>query len=149
MKMIRALSTVTMSGARAGLLSCVCGLVLMLGCQSSTSPADAPDQYSQLVQRAVAQAEGRPDTSFFWLTNTGDPRARTLMLDLGLEYLRYDRSADALCVWSGEGLQPAEGYATGPSGGRLSPDSVGLHCNIEGTCTGAAVTDRWIRFRCE
>jgi hypothetical protein len=120
-----------------------------VGCQSPTPPPEADAEYRQLVQQALAQAEARPDTAFFWLTNTGDARARTLMLDLGLDYLRYDRGADLLCVWTGEGLWPARGFVTAPVSGRVPADSVGMLCNIEGDCAVASVSEQWSRFRCE
>lgn len=120
-----------------------------VACQSPTPPSAAPTEYRQLVQRVVAAAEARPDTSFFWLSNTGDARARSLMLDLGLDYLRYDRSADVLCVWTGEGLWPARGYVTAPDAGQVPADSVGPLCNIEGSCTVEPATDTWNAFRCE
>lgn len=122
---------------------------IVTGCQSPTPPSKASSAYDQLVQQAIAQAEARPDTAFFWLTNTSDARARTLMLDLGLDYLRYDRAADLLCVWTGEGLWPARGYVTAPASNRVPADSVGRLCNIEGTCSVETVSDRWSRFRCE
>lgn len=132
------------------------GLVLAIvgvvggGCDRTiTPPSEAQTQYGELVQRAIAQAEARPDTSFFWLRNTGDARARSLMLDLGVDYLRYDRGADVLCAWTGEGLWPARGYVTAPRSGSVPADSVGLLCNIEGRCAVEAATDRWRRFRCE
>lgn len=124
-------------------------LLLLMGCQSPTSPSEAPAQYDRLVQRALAQAEARPDTSFFWLSNTGDARARSLMLDLGIDYLRYDRGADVVCLWTGEGLWPARGYVTAPEAGHALTDSVGLLCDIEGSCTVEQVTVTWSRFRCE
>jgi hypothetical protein len=120
-----------------------------MGCRGPTPPTEAPSAYDQLVQQALAQAEARPDTSFFWLRNTGNARARSLMLDLGVDYLRYDREADILCAWSGEGLWPARGYVTAPSSGRIPGDSIGALCNIEGTCTAEAVSEKWSRFRCE
>lgn len=120
-----------------------------MGCESVTSPSEAPQTYDQLVQQAIAQAEARPDTSFFWLRNTRNAQARSLMLELGIDYLRYDRGADVLCAWSGEGLWPARGYATAPASGTVPTDSVGIHCNIEGTCSAEAVTDKWVEFECE
>jgi hypothetical protein len=128
-----------------------CVLLLGLGtaaCGSPTPPGEAPAQYNQLVQVVVSQAEARADTSFFWLRNTGNAQGRTLMLDLGIDQLRYDRGADVLCVWSGEGLWPAYGFVTAPSSNTISPDSVGTLCNIEGTCTAEQSTDRWWRFEC-
>jgi hypothetical protein len=101
------------------------------------------------VQQAIAEAEARPDTAFFWLSNTGNAQARSLMLDLGLDYLRYDRGGDLLCVWTGEGLWPARGYVTAPVSNRVPADSVGILCNIEGTCSVEQVSERWCRFRCE
>lgn len=124
--------------------------LLGIGCQRGpTPPPEAPEPYTQLVQVTVAQAKGHPDTTLFWLRNTRVATARTLMLDLGIDQLRYERPADALCVWSGEGLWPAYGYATAPASGAFPPDSVGRLCNIEGTCTARPVTDRWVGFRCE
>ena len=120
-----------------------------IGCQSPTPPSEASAQYGELVQQAVAQAEARRDTAFFWLSNTSNTRARSLMLELGLDYLRYDRAADILCTWSGEGLQPARGYVTAPSAGNAPIDSIGPLCNIEGTCSAEPVTESWSRFRCE
>lgn len=124
-------------------------LLLLIGCRSPTSPSEAPAQYDRLVQRALAQAEARPDTAFFWLSNTGDAQARSLMLDLGIDYLRYDRGADVICLWTGEGLWPARGYVTAPESGQAPTDSVGPLCDIEGACTLERVTDTWNRFRCE
>jgi hypothetical protein len=120
----------------------------LVGCEAPTSPADASGPYNQLVQVTVSRAEARADTSLFWLRNTGPPQARTLMVDLGIDNLRYDREADALCVWSGEGLWPARGFVTAPSGGTVPSDSVGAHCNIEGDCTAAKSTEQWWRFEC-
>jgi len=117
-------------------------------CDSPTPPGEAPAQYNQLVQVVVSEAKARSDTSLFWLRNTGTAQGRTLMLDLGIDQLRYDRGADALCVWSGEGLWPAYGFVTAPSTGTISVDSVGALCNIEGTCTAEPSTDRWWRFEC-
>lgn len=130
-------------------LACVVMLGLgAVACSSPTPPGEAPAQYNRLVQVVVSQAEARPDTSFFWLRNTGTAEGRTLMLDLGIDQLRYDRGADALCVWSGEGLWPASGFVTAPSTGTIPVDSVGALCNIEGTCTAEPSTDRWWRFEC-
>lgn len=139
------------SPSRRALLNGVActALLLFIGCQSPTSPSEAPAQYDQLVQRALAQAEARPDTSFFWLSNTGDPQARSLMLDLGIDYLRYDRGADVVCLWTGEGLWPARGYVTAPEAGKARTDSVGLLCDIEGSCSVQPVTETWSQFRCE
>lgn len=131
-------------------VTCASFLVLLLiGCESPTPPSKASTQYDQLVQRALVKAEARPDTAFFWLSNTGDTQARSLMLDLGVDYLRYDRSADVLCLWTGEGLWPAHGYVTAPESGAAPTDSVGPLCNIEGTCSVETVTETWSQFRCE
>lgn len=121
----------------------------LVACETPTPPSDAAVRYDQLVQQAIRQAEGRPDTSFFWLSNTGPAQARTLMLDLGLDYLRYDRASDVLCVWTGEGLWPARGYVTAPASSRIRADSVGVLCNIEGACTVERVSEKWSRFRCQ
>jgi len=145
------ITTVAMRFARAFSLLAFVFLIAGsgLGCQAPTPPTEAPGPYNQLVQQALAEAEARPDTAFFWLSNTGNVQARSLMLDLGLDYLRYDRNADVLCVWTGEGLWPARGYVTAPVSNRVPADSVGILCNIEGTCSVEQVSDRWCRFRCE
>jgi hypothetical protein len=136
--------------ARAlALLFSVVILPPLVGCQSPTAPSEAPAQYDQLVQQAIAQAKAQSDTSLFWLRNTGNAQARSLMLDLGVDYLRYDREANILCAWTGEGLWPARGYATAPASGTVPPDSIGLLCNIEGTCTAEPESAQWHRFRCE
>lgn len=124
-------------------------LLVVAGCESVISPSEAPQKYDQLVQQAIAQAEARSDTSFFWLRNTGNAQARSLMLDLGVDYLRYDRAADVLCVWSGEGLWPARGYMTAPASGTVPVDSVGQLCNIEGRCSVESEIPPWSQFRCE
>jgi len=133
--------------------SALCATALLfacsVGCESQTPPADAPKQYAQLVRVAAAQAEGRPDTSFFWLSNTSVTEARTLMLDLGIDYLRYDRSEGVLCAWRGEGLWPARGYVSAPGSRTLHADSVGALCNIEGQCLADMETEEWMRFRCD
>lgn len=137
-------------GARWGpLFAVLIGLGLLTGCQPPTPPPEAPTQYDQLVQQAIAQAEAQADTSLFWLRNTGNAQARSLMLDLGVDYLRYDRGVDVLCAWSGEGLWPARGYVTAPAAGTVPTDSIGMLCNIEGACTVEPVSGRWGRFECE
>lgn len=145
------LEQVHWKGEQWGLLLLLLGsLIIGVGCESSlTPPSEAPQKYDQLVQQAIAEAEAQPDTSFFWLRNTRNPQARSLMLELGVDYLRYDRGADVLCAWTGEGLWPARGYVTAPASGTVPVDSVGLLCNIEGTCAAEAETDRWSRFRCD
>lgn len=118
------------------------------GCQAPTPPEEARGDYNQLVQMAVSEAEARSDTTLFWLRNTGSAQARTLMLDLNVDYLRYTRADDALCVWSGEGLWPARGYVTAPESGRVAADSVGVLCNIEGECSADQHTEQWWGFQC-
>jgi hypothetical protein len=134
---------------RGRLLAVLLLLAVGTGCQAPTPPSDASGQYDQLVQQAIAEARAQADTSLFWLRNTGNAQARSLMLELGVDYLRYDRASDVLCVWSGEGLWPARGYVTAPAAGAVPTDSVGMLCNIEGACTVEPATDRWGRFRCE
>jgi len=122
---------------------------LVMGCQSPSTAATATKKYDQLVRQALAQAQARPDTSFFWLTNTGTPEARSLMLDLGIDYLRYDREADVLCVWAGGWVQPAEGYVTAPTSNQIPADSVAALCTVEGPCSVDSVMEDWSRFQCE
>lgn len=131
------------------LLAVVVLLVLGTGCQPPTPPTEAPRQYDQLTRQALAQTEAQADSTLFWLRNTGNAQARSLMLDLGVDYLRYDRGADVLCVWSGEGLWPARGYVTAPVAETAPTDSIGALCNIEGACTAEPTTMRWARFECE
>lgn len=121
---------------------------LLMGYESMTSPVQAPDKYQELMQVAAAQGQARPDTSFFWLRNTGNARGRSLMLELGINYLHYDRRNGVLCAWSGEGLWSARGYVTSVPAGRPQTDSVGVLCDIEGECTATAVTETWAQFEC-
>lgn len=131
------------------LVAVVCLLVVATGCEPPTPPSEATGAYDRLVQQAVAEAKARGDTTLFWLRNTGNAQARTAMLDLGIDYLRYDRAAGVVCVWSGEGLWPARGYLSATESDAVPTDSVGARCNIEGTCTAEVVSERWARFRCE
>ncbi|MFO8098840.1 MAG: hypothetical protein R6T83_04370 [Salinibacter sp.] len=137
-----------MGGSRARFL--IAGLLLggLVGCQDPTPPDTAPDAYNQLVQVAVSEAEAQTDTTLFWLRNTGTAQGRTLMLELDVDYLRYTRAEDALCVWSGEGLWPARGYVTSPEAGTVPDDSVGVLCNIEGECAAEQHSERWWEFQC-
>ncbi|MFB6232221.1 MAG: hypothetical protein ABEL04_13815 [Salinibacter sp.] len=121
---------------------------LAAGCEPPTPPGEASRQYDELMQVAAAEAKGRTDTSFFWLPNAGSARARTLMLDLGIDYLHYDRRQGVLCVWNGEGLWPARGYVTALPAATPQTDSVGTLCNIEGECIASAVTETWAQFEC-
>jgi len=123
-------------------------LIVAAGCEPPTPPPEAPAEYDQLVQHAIAEARARADSSLFWLRNTGNAQARSAMLDLGVDYLRYDREHGVVCVWSGEGLWPARGYVTAPDSGTVPTDSVGALCNIEGRCTAEVVSDRWGQFEC-
>lgn len=142
-------SALNRSWARWGLLvAVICGVGFLTGCEPPTPPTEAPRQYDQLARQALAQTKAEADSSLFWLRNTGNAQARSLMLDLGVDYLRYDRGTDVLCVWSGEGLWPARGYVTSPVAETAPTDSIGALCNIEGTCTAELTTMRWARFEC-
>lgn len=137
------------SGASRILLVAAVGITgLLMGCESMTSPVEAPNKYQELMQVAAAQGQARPDTSFFWLRNAGNARGRSLMIELGINYLHYDRRNGVLCMWSGEGLWPARGYVTSVPAGRPQTDSVGVLCDIEGECTATAVTETWAQFEC-
>lgn len=130
------------------------GLLVVLasaatGCEPPTPPSEASRQYDELMQVAAAEAEARPDTSFFWLRNSGSARSRALMLDLGIDYLYYDRGTGVLCLWNGEGLWPARGYVTALPSATPQTDSVGPLCDIEGECSASALTDTWAQFRCQ
>jgi hypothetical protein len=126
----------------------VCLLFVAAGCEPPTPPSEAAGEYDQLVQQALAETKARADSTLFWLRNTGNAQARTAMLALGVDYLRYDRAAGVVCVWSGEGLWPARGYVTAPEADTVPTDSVGVLCNIEGTCTAEVVSEQWARFEC-
>ena len=124
--------------------------LLLVGCgEGITPPAEAPSRYDQLVRLAVAETEARADTSLFWLRNTGPAQARSLMIGLGVNYLRYDRGTGVLCAWQGEGLWPARGYVTAPASDAAPTDSIGIRCNIEGQCSTSAPTDGWTPFTCQ
>lgn len=120
------------------------------GCQPGpTSPVEAPGAYTQLVRLASAESRAASDSTFLWLRNTDPPRARTLMLDLGLDYVRYDETTGVLCAWAGGGMDAARGYIF-----RLRdtlavpPDSLGEACYRSGGCSESRLTDEWTAFRC-
>jgi len=131
------------------LLAAACLLLVATGCEPPTPPSEATGTYDRLVQQALAEAKARGDTTLFWLRNTGNAQARTAMLDLGVDYLRYDRGAGVVCVWSGEGLWPARGYVTTTETDTVPTTAVGSLCNIEGTCAAEEISERWAQFRCE
>lgn len=119
-----------------------------VGCQSPTPPSKATATYDRLVREALAQAKARPDTSLFWFTNTGTEVARSLMIDLQVDYLRYDRRADVFCVWTGGTLRPVQGYVTAPVSNEIPADSIAALCTVDGPCSTESVTENWSRFRC-
>lgn len=133
-------------------LSFAAALVIVMGvgvgCEPPTPPTEAPRQYDQLIRVAAAQAKARPDTSFFWFRNTRNAQGRSLMLDLGVDFLYFNRAEGVLCVWNGEGLWPARGYVTMLPDAKPLTDSVGGTCNIDGTCSSSPLTETWAQFRC-
>ncbi len=124
-------------------------LALSTGCSSPTRPADNPDAYRRLMQLAGAEARSRGDSTFLWLRNPQNAEARSLMLDLGLDYVRYDRVDGVVCAWAGGGMGPAKGFVYRLPGGTVPTDSLGEACYRYDTCREEPAADGWIRFRCE
>ena len=122
----------------------------LVGCRTRpTPPTDAPDPYTTLVQLASAEAREASDSTFLWLRNTDPPRARTLMLELGLDYVRYDETRGVLCAWAGGGMDAAHGYVFRLSDSLAVPaDSLGDACYRSGGCSETPLTDDWTAFRC-
>jgi hypothetical protein len=141
-------------------------LLLTAGCEGAVSPADDAQKYAQLVRVAAAEVRAEEDTTRLWLRNSDSPKIRALMLDLRLDYLRYDARRGVVCAWTGGGMMPARGFvyrlprsarlaAPGPApadttGPAPSPpaDSLGDACYRSGPCSESPVTDDWSRFEC-
>jgi hypothetical protein len=124
-------------------------LVLGVGCQGPTRPDENPDAYRRLVQLAGAEARSRGDSTFLWLRNPQNAEARSLMLDLGLDYVRYDRVDGVVCAWAGGGMGPARGFVYRLPGAALPTDSLGESCYRYDTCGEESIPGDWTRFWCE
>lgn len=119
------------------------------GCQAPTPPTDSSGSYDRLVRLTAAEARARNDSTFLWLRNNQTPEARRLMLDLGLDFVRYDRDAGVICMWSGGGIGPAVGYGYRMPDRRMPVDSIGEVCYRQGSCeVNELEVDPWVQFRC-
>lgn len=118
------------------------------GCQVPTPPTEASESYERLVRLSAAEAQARSDSTFLWLRNNETPAARRLMLDLGLDYVRYDRRVGVICLWSGGGFGPAVGYGYRMPEAGIPVDSTGDVCYREGSCEVQVLEDPWVQFRC-
>lgn len=127
------------------------GLVVLSlsGCQTPTPPTEESGSYDRLVRLTAAEARARSDSTFLWLRNNETPEARRLMLDLGLDYVRYNRDARVICMWSGGGLGPAVGYGYRMPEHRMPVDSMGVVCYRHGSSeVNELEGDPWVHFRC-
>lgn len=123
--------------------------VSIAGCQEPTPPPEASESYDRLVRLSAAEARARGDSSFLWLRNNETPEARSLMLELGLDYVRYDRNVGLVCLWSGGGFGPAVGYGYRLPESDVPLDSIGGLCYQEETCGVTALEeDPWVHFQC-
>lgn len=135
---------------RTALASLLAGLlVVTTGCQGPTSPADNPNAYRRLVELASADARAREDSTFLWLRNPQNAEAQSLMIDLGLDYVRYDRIDGVVCAWAGGGVGPARGFVFRLPNATVPTDSLGEVCYRYDTCGEEPVTEDWTRFWCE
>lgn len=134
---------------RAVLAAILTGLLVAAACRGPTSPAEKPDAYGRLVQLAGAEARSRGDSTFLWLRNPQNAEAQSLMLDLGLDYVRYDRVDGVVCAWTGGGVGPAKGFVYRLPDATLPTDSLGEACYRYDTCGEEPVADGWTRFWCE
>ena len=122
--------------------------VLLMGCGEETSPETHPEKYDQLVRIAEAEARAGEDSTFLWLRNVEIDRARRLMLDLGLDFVRYDRPDGVICAWRGGGLNYARGFAHRMPGTTTPTDSIGEACFRSGPCQETPIKGRWTRWTC-
>ena len=124
-------------------------LVLSAGCGGPAGPDTHPEAYRRLVQLAGAESRAQEDSTFLWLRNAPHAEVRSIMLDLGLDYVRYDRVDGVVCAWAGGGMGPARGFAFRLPGASVPTDSIGETCYRYDTCGEEPVTDAWTRFWCE
>jgi hypothetical protein len=118
------------------------------GCGGPTGPREAPQDYQRLLQLAAAEAQAQEDSTFLWLRNPSNREARALMLDLDLDYLRYDRVDGVVCVWKGGGVSAARGYVYRLPGSRVPTDFLGETCYRYDACSESDAGDGWTRFQC-
>lgn len=147
----------------AGMLSAL----VLGGCGEAVSPETEPEKYAQLVRVAAAEMRAEEDTTRLWLRNNPNPRISDLMLDLKVDYVRYDARRDVVCAWAGGGMMPARGFvyrlppsstlplapsdSSAPDSASARPlpvDSLGDACYRSGRCAETPVTDDWVRFEC-
>ncbi len=158
----------TIQMAIAGMLSAL----LLGGCEGAVSPETEPEKYAQLVRVAAAEMRAEEDTTRLWLRNNPNPRISDLMLDLKVDYVRYDARRGVVCAWAGGGMMPARGFvyrlppsstlplssrdsvaADSTASGTASPkpvptDSLGDVCYRSGRCAEEPLTGDWTRFEC-
>lgn len=122
---------------------------LLVACEPRDSPGSAPAQYASLLQVVEAEARAREDTTVLWMRNADNPRLRSLMLDLGLDFVRYNQPAGLICAWRGGGMGNANGFAH-PIAGRppVPQDSVGERCYRTGPCSESSAAGEWTQWTC-
>ena len=128
--------------------ACLLSLVL-LSCRERHTPTTHPKQYNSLLQQVAAEARAREDSSMLLLRNTDNKRIRALMLDLGVDYIRYNRERGLVCTWHGGGMDRARGFAYRIPGPPPAPlDSVGERCYRSASCTESETETEWVRWEC-
>ncbi len=128
--------------------ACLLSLVL-LSCRDRHTPTTHSAQYSSLLQHVAAEARTREDSSMLLLRNTDNERIRALMLDLGVDYVRYNRQRGLVCTWHGGGMDRARGFAYRLPGPPPAPlDSIGERCYRAEQCTESKTETEWVRWDC-
>jgi len=122
---------------------------LLFGCRERHTPMTHPEQYNNLLQQVEAHARVREDSTMLILRNTENAQIRSLMLELGVDYVRYSRERGLVCTWHGGGMDRARGFAHRVPGPPPVPvDSVGERCYRNHPCTESATPTDWVRWEC-
>lgn len=136
------------SYARMIIGACLLSLVL-LSCRERHTPSTHPGEYNTLLQQVEAEARVREDSSMLMLRNTDNERIRALMLELGVDYIRYNRERGLVCTWHGGGMDRARGFAYRIPGAPPAPvDSIGERCYRTEPCTERETETEWVRWEC-
>jgi len=133
----------------AGIAFAVTLCWLLVACEPRDTPRTEPGKYASLLQIVEAEARAREDTTVLWMRNADNPRLRSLMLDLGLDFVRYNQPAGLICAWRGGGMSKARGFAH-PIAGRppVPPDSIGDRCYRTGPCSESLADGEWTQWTC-
>jgi hypothetical protein len=122
--------------------------VLLAGCEEPPSPATHPDRFSQLIRAVAVDARTQDDSTRLYLVNDENDRIRRAMLDLRIDFVRYDRGKGLVCMWRGGGMSRARGYAHPLAKTPPPVDSVGDLCYRTGPCTETTIDSLWTAWEC-